>query len=100
VNLNISSTPTSKKMDVREDDVEHEVSSQRTLRDTLGHSLASSDLVVENGRKTSVDRQHTSADKGTYNQNFTPRHSISQGDCRHCSNTGYDRVEKVVGELL
>ena len=80
-----------KEGDVREDNVEHEISGQSTLSDALGDRLPSDlltrHLSIEYGRKTGVDSQHDGTSECTNDQYFSSGHSIGEEDGRHGSDT-------------
>jgi hypothetical protein len=104
VNLIISSHLIKEEGNIREDDVEHEISGQSTLSDALGYWLPSDlltrHLSIEDSRKASVYSQHDRTGECTDDQYFSSGHSIGECDSRHGSNTRYDRVEEIVCELL
>jgi hypothetical protein len=96
----ISSYPNSIEGDVREDNVEQEISGQSSLSDTLGDRLTTRNLLIEYSRKTSIDGQRDCTSECTNDQDFSSWHSIGETDGNHGSDARYDRVEEIVGELL
>jgi len=96
----MSSYPNGLKGDVREDNVEQKVGGQSSLSDTLGDCLTTRNLFIEYSGKTSIDGQRDCTSECTNDQDFSSWHSIGEEDGSHGSDTGYDRVEEIVGELL